>query len=116
MIQLGPYHYKFKKGVPKTKNRIVAIDTEWAKNWKADEKFVPFCLAVHSIYLPEQYAFSLVNIDSLCMETELYFRSTDDTVQDYIDKAELIFSRYVNDSTLFVGHQVTSDLHTFIFC
>lgn len=114
MTKLGPYHFKFQKGFPETTEKIVAIDTEWAKNWKAKEKFVPFCLALHSIYLPQKENFPIMDIDDLCMDSELYFRSENDTIQDYIDKAECIISKYINSSTLLVGHQLTSDIYTFL--
>ncbi|MFC1615416.1 hypothetical protein ACFL2L_01315, partial [Patescibacteria group bacterium] len=71
MKHLGNFHFKFRQGVKKGNNRIVAIDTEWAKNWRNAEKAIPFCGSCHSIYLDGVQ--EIIDIDNLCMESELYF-------------------------------------------
>lgn len=113
MNSLGEFHFKLRKGNrPSGKKRIVAIDTEWAKNWKAEEKVVPFCCSFHTIYLDD--ITDPIVLEDPCMESEMYFRSKRDSTQDYIDKVEKILSSYINEDTLFVGHQLSSDLHTFV--
>lgn len=112
MDSLGEFHFKFKKGKIPGKKRIVAIDTEWAKNWKAEEKVVPFCCSFHTIYIDN--ILGTINLDDVCMESETYFRSHADSTQGYIDKVEKILFSYINDNTIFVGHQLSSDLHTFV--
>jgi len=111
---MNNYHFKLSTGIKKSPDRIVAVDTEWAKNWKADEKIVPFCTSVHIIY-PDLTG-SIIDIDKFCMESELYFRSKHDSTQDYINIVENIITQYVDDSTLFIGHQLSSDLHTLVQC
>ncbi len=97
-----------------SRKRIVSIDSEWAKNWKAKEKFIPFCIGIHSIYLDEIGNF--LDIDKLHMETELYFRENYESTQDYIENVESILSKYIDDNTLILGHQLNSDLYTFVHC
>ena len=114
---MGKYHFKFKRvkqKKPSSNKRIVTIDTEWAKNWRAKEKFVPFCTSIHSIYLENIY--DVIDIDNLYMESELYFRSKSDSTQDYINQVENMLSKYVDDNTVIVGHQISSDLHTLVQC
>jgi hypothetical protein len=111
---MNNYHFKLSTGIKNSHDRIVAVDTEWAKNWKADEKIVPFCTSVHIIY-PEVTG-NIIDIDKLCMESELYFRNKYDSTQDYINMVESIFAQYVDDSTLLIGHQLSSDLHTLVQC
>ncbi len=113
MNSLGEFHFRFKKGKkPLGKKRIVAIDTEWAKNWKAKEKVVPFCCSFHTIYLGG--ILDTIVLNDLYMESEIYFRSQNDSTQDYIDKVEKILSSYIDNDTIFIGHQLSSDLHTFV--
>lgn len=109
------YFQFLSKNRRKSNRRIVAVDTEWAKNWKMKEKFIPFSISIHSIY-PENIKGSFLDINNLYMEAELYFRSHGESIQDYIDKVENMLSKYIDDNTLIVGHQLTSDLHTFIQC
>jgi len=112
MNSLGEFHFKFKKGKISSKKRIVAIDTEWAKNWRAEEKVIPFCCSFHTIYIDN--ALSTIDLDDICMESEIYFRSQTDSTQGYIDKVEQILSSYIDYDTIFVGHQLSSDLYTFV--
>lgn len=116
MDKLGKYHYKYKIGKKTTDYRIVAIDTEWAKNWKSEIKTDPFCLCIHSIYFDFNEKIKTINLDDLYMESELYFRNDNESMQEYIDISDLLISKYLNKKTLFLGHQISSDLHTFINC
>lgn len=112
MDHLGEFHFKFSKGDNMGQKKIVAIDTEWAKNWRAEEKVVPFCCSFHTIYL--EGIKDIIDIDNVSMSSETYFRSREDSIQDYIDKVDLLVSRYMTEGTAFVGHQLSSDLHTFV--
>lgn len=88
---------------------IVAIDTEWAKNWRTPVTFEPFCAAVHVLDVPERYR--VLNIESWSMRTELYFRSADETVTSYAKAVDEMVARHVSDRSVVVGHQLSSDLH-----
>lgn len=109
-------YYRFTYGNPVGKELIVSIDTEWAKNWSSKEKFVPFCITIHSVYL-QDIQNEIIDIDNLNMESELYFRSKRDTTQDFIDRVEKMLEKYINnDGVTLIGHQLSSDLHTLVQC
>lgn len=106
---MGDLHLRLTKPGIRGKKKIVAIDTEWAKNWKAAEKFVPFCATVHVLYPPD--APEILDPDRWAMDAELYFRSVDESVQDYAEAVDRILARQLSGPTVVVGHQITSDLH-----
>jgi len=110
------YHLKLQYNSKKGIKRIVSLDTEWSKNWRAVEKFVPFSMSIHSIFYDDEIVGNEINIENLYMESELYFRSNDDTSDSFIKKIDLILQNYIDDNTTFVGHQISSDLHTLKQC
>jgi hypothetical protein len=108
------HHFKLKTGRQVGGERIVTVDTEWAKNWKAKEKIVPFCTCIHSIYF--QGIGDVIDIDNLYMESELYFRSSGDSTQDYVNNVNSLLEHYLDEKTTLGGHQFSSDLHTLLQC
>lgn len=92
--------------------RIVAIDTETAKNWRATEKFLPFCANFFSILYPMPGGEMKFGLDNLYFESETYFKSPTENTQSYLEKVDSILSKYLSDGidTTFVGHQLSSDL------
>lgn len=102
-------HIRLKKNGLRGGQRIVSVDTEWAKNWSATEKFVPFCAAVHVLYPPESPL--IFDIENWAMDAELYFRSQNESASDYALAVDKMVGRYIRPQTVFVGHQLSSDLH-----
>lgn len=109
------YYYCFKKGVCKGK-RLIAIDSEWSKNWRSPEKFKPFLITVHSIYIDKLENMEIIDIDLLDMETEIFFRGDNSTTQNYLISIDNILGKYIDSNTTIVGHQLSSDLHTMKQC
>ncbi|MEK7432849.1 MAG: hypothetical protein AABZ74_06940 [Cyanobacteriota bacterium] len=112
-MNIPKYHYKFSKNKTcntENKKRIVSIDTEWAKNWKAEEKFIPFCACFHTVYIDT--IIDVINLNNIEMTSELYFRGKNETSEEYVSNIDDILGTYINNSTLFVGHQISSDLHS----
>lgn len=107
----GKYFYKFSNGVQRGTNRIVAIDTETAKNWRAQNKFIPFCASFFSIYYDNMNTDSQLNIEDLYVECEIYFRDETHDTAHYLSTVNDMIGKYLNsDNTTIVGHQLSSDL------
>jgi len=107
----GKYYYKFSKGVQKGTCRIIAIDTETAKNWRAENKFIPFCASFFSIYYDPMNTDKQLNIDDLYVECEIYFRDETHDTATYLNNVNSMIGKYLaSDNTTVVGHQLTSDL------
>jgi hypothetical protein len=111
---MSAFYYNLRKGNRCQGARIVAVDTEWAKNWRAPEPFVPFCSSIHSIFTDG--ITDKIDLDRLCMETELYFRADDQTNEEYAKAINDMLRRYGDCDTTLVGHQLSSDLHTLKYC
>src|SRR3989304_9506644 len=93
-------------------NRLLAIDLEWAKNWQAVEKTVPFCFNMHAIHLPTPELMCKC-IESFKMESHSLFRDKHETTTEFLVRVDkLIASNALDENTLVMGHQVSSDLHT----
>lgn len=112
--KLDKYHYVFSKGNHHTGKRLVAIDTEWCKNWTAEEKFIPFLITIHTIYI-EQLP-KILDIDKLSMKTEIIFRDDNISTNNYLKIIDDTLKSYINDDTTIIGHQFSSDLHTMKQC
>lgn len=108
------FYFHCTQGIKTGPQRIAAIDTEWAKNWRAAEPIVPFCSCIHSIYTSGLT--NVLDIDHLHMETELYFRSLDESTEEYAQTVDNLLSHYIDPSTTLVGHQISTDLHTLRRC
>ncbi|MFN4149312.1 MAG: hypothetical protein ACK4IX_00060 [Candidatus Sericytochromatia bacterium] len=108
------HHYKLSNTINlsnlKNKKKIVSLDTEWAKNWRAKEKFIPFCACLHTIYIDNVY--DVIDLNNIEMVSELYFRSKHETTIEYLKTIDHIIGNHIDDTTLFVGHQLSSDLHS----
>lgn len=109
-------YFNLKFGIPKGKKRIVALDTEWAKNWRAKEKFIPFCMTIHSIYFDENNYDNLLELDDFYMKSELYFRNKKETSATFVRNIDELLGKYLTGDTIFIGHQLSSDLHSLISC
>ena len=88
------HKFKFEFGKPKGQKRIVSLDIEWAKNWRAKEKFVPFCVSIHSIYYDDRDNSSNLNLYNLYMKSELYFRKPNDTSSSFVEHVDKILGSY----------------------
>jgi hypothetical protein len=111
-------HYHFELNPEKWKNNtqlvIVSIDLEWAKNWKAIEKTVPFCFALHVIYVPKVVYNSALCpcINAFKMTADVLWRSPEETTTAFLLRInKLIGAQFDHKNTVVVGHQISSDLH-----
>jgi len=109
------YYYHLVAGsIPHDASRLVALDIEWAKNWRAVEKIVPFCACLHSIYLTP--TIQLLDADAMSMESQLLFRGNSQTTQDFVSEVDRLLTPHVRSKCTMLGHQLSSDLHTLRQC
>ncbi len=108
----GRYYYKFSNNAKWGTCRIVAIDTETAKNWRSTIKFIPFCASFFSIYYDSKNINQAIDIENLYIECEVYFRDNEHSTSDYLKNVNNMIGRYLNSpvKTTIVGHQLTIDL------
>jgi len=109
-------HYHFELNPEKRENNpqlvIVGIDLEWAKNWKAVEKTVPFCFALHVIYLPEMGYSSDLCINAFKMTADVLWRGHKEVITTFLLRIDKLIGTQLNHkNTVVVGHQISSDLH-----
>jgi hypothetical protein len=111
-------HYHFELNPEKYKDYrlvIVSIDLEWAKNWKAVTKMVPFCFASHIIYLPSKSHNIIECINSLKMVADVFFRGFNETITEFLQRIDkFIETQLIHKNTVVVGHQINSDLYCMI--
>ncbi|MCL5093568.1 MAG: hypothetical protein M1355_00305 [Patescibacteria group bacterium] len=106
------YKFSFNGGIDlKNDNlKIVAIDLEWAKNWRAVDKTVPFCFTLHAIELPDSNSSDCIR--SFKMSAHSLFKKENEKVTDFLVRVDRMIGRFITDKTLVIGHQISSDLHT----